>query len=157
MSEGESSHGPSMQRSRYVLVSACRNEEAYVAALIECIASQTVQPVRWVIVDDGSTDATAARSAARGRELSCLQIATMPGGRPRSFASRVYALQHGYELVKDLDFDFIGFLDADIRVKPDYYERLMRCFQADDKLGLGGGLVIDQYEDRTEDVRKGSE
>jgi biofilm PGA synthesis N-glycosyltransferase PgaC len=146
-----------MPNNSYVIISASRNEEAYVEELIDCIAAQTIRPVRWVIVDDGSTDATYAKSVKRGEQLPFLQVAKMPGGRPRSFASQVYAAQHGAELVKDLQFEFIGFLDADIRVQPDYYEQLMARFHADPKLGLVGGAVIDQYADRVENIRKGSE
>lgn len=146
-----------MSKNAYVIISASRNEEAYVEELIDCIAAQTIRPVRWVIVDDGSTDATYVKSAARAETLPFLQVVKMPGGRPRSFASQVYAAMHGAELVKEQDYDFIGFLDADIRVQPNYYEQLMMRFAADLKLGLAGGAVIDQYADRTENIRKGSE
>jgi glycosyltransferase involved in cell wall biosynthesis len=146
-----------MRTESYVLVSACRNEAGYIDGLIEAISTQTVRPVRWIIVDDGSTDDTAARAEAQVANVRFLQIVKMPSGRPRSFASQVYAAQHGYELLKDLSFDFIGFLDADIRVGPDYYSRLLSFFQADPHLGLCGGAVIDKYEDRLVNFRKGSE
>jgi glycosyltransferase involved in cell wall biosynthesis len=146
-----------MPDNSYVIISASRNEEAYVEGLIDCIAAQTIPPLRWVIVDDGSTDATYAKSLRRAAALDWLQVVKMPGGRPRSFASQVYAAQHGAEVVRGLDFAFIGFLDADIRVQPDYYEQLLARFHADPKLGLAGGIVVDQYAGRVEDIRKGSE
>jgi glycosyltransferase involved in cell wall biosynthesis len=146
-----------LQNNSYVLVSASRNEEAYIDGLIDAISAQTVQPVRWILVDDGSTDDTYARAAARSADLPFLQIVKMPGGRPRSFTSQVWAAQHGYEQVRGLSFDFIGFLDADIRVDCHYYKRLMDCFRAEPRLGLAGGVVIDRYENRTENNRKGSE
>ena len=141
----------------YVLVSACRNEEAYIDGLIDCIAAQTLRPVLWLIVDDGSTDDTYARAAARAKDLPFLKIVRMPGGRPRSFTSQVYAAQHGAEIAREMIFDFIGFLDADIRLQPDYYQRLVSFFHADRRLGLGGGVVIDQYGDKLVNVRQGSE
>ena len=147
----------SMRNKSYVLVSACRNEETYIEGLIDTIAAQTIPPVRWIIVDDGSTDDTYARAAARSRDLAWVQIIKMPGGRPRSFTSQVFAAQHGYEQLKGFQFDFIGFLDADIRVENNYYERLLEYFQADPGLGLAGGVVIDRYEHRTENTREGSE
>src|SRR5271166_1220639 len=146
-----------MRTERYALVSACRNEGGYIGGLIEAISAQTVRPIRWIIVDDGSTDDTAARAEAQAANLPFLQIVRMPSDRPRSFASQVFAVQHAYELLKNLSFEFIGFLDADIRVGPDYYSRLIDCFQADPYLGLCGGAVIDKYEDRLVNLRKGSE
>src|SRR5690348_14292337 len=128
-----------MAGNRYVIISACRNEEAYIDGLIDAIAAQSVKPLRWIIVDDGSTDGMHARVAERSQGLQFLEIVKMPGGRPRSFTSQVYAAQHGAALAAALDYDFIGFLDADIRMQPDYYEQLMEHFQRDPLLGLGGG------------------
>jgi biofilm PGA synthesis N-glycosyltransferase PgaC len=146
-----------LQSQPYVLISACRNEDEYIDGLIQTIAAQTALPACWIIVDDGSTDDTYARAAARARDLPFLHVLKMPGDRPRSFASQAFAAQHGYEQVRDLKFDFIGFLDADIRVGSQYYERLMAAFRANSRLGLAGGAVIDQYAGRTENIRKGSE
>ena len=146
-----------MERQTYVLVSACRNEEKYLDGLAEMIAAQTVPPLRWIIVDDGSTDRTYERAEEWAARLPYLQVVRMPGGRPRSFSSQVYAAQHGSEVAKSLNFDFIGFLDADIKLPPDYYEALLQRFDQENGLGLGGGIVIDQYSDRTENIRAGSE
>lgn len=147
----------SMPTKSYVLVSACRNEGDYIDGLIEAVSSQTVRPVCWIIVDDASTDDTAVRAEARSANVPFLKLVKMPSRRPRSFASQVYAAQYGLQLVKDMAFDFIGFLDADIRIGPDYYRRLIDFFEADHRLGLCGGAVVDKYEDRLEDIRKGSE
>lgn len=146
-----------MTRESYVLVSACRNEEDFIEGLIDNIAAQTVRPARWVIVDDGSTDGTYERAVRRAAGLPFVDIVRMPGGRPRSFASQVYAAQHGASLVVNAGAGFIGFLDADIRLQPDYYERLLARFAGDARLGLAGGIVVDQYPDRQEHIRKGSE
>lgn len=146
-----------MPNQSYVLISACRNESGYVEKLIDAIAAQKIRPLRWIIVDDGSTDDTYARAVAKSAQLPFVEVAKMPGGRVRSFSSQVYAAMYGSERVKDLPYDFLGFLDADILVKPDYYERLMEFMNADPQLGICGGAVIDQFADRVVDTRKGSE
>lgn len=146
-----------MRPQSYVIISACRNEADYIEGLIDTIAAQSHLPLKWLIVDDGSTDDTIVRAVSRGRDIPFVQVVQMSGGRPRSFSSQVYAAQHGAELVRSLSHNFIGFLDADIRLGPDYFERLLAGFTADAKLGLAGGVVIDQYADRQENIRKGSE
>ena len=40
----------------YVLVTPARNEEDYIEGVIESVASQSVLPLKWIIVSDGSTD-----------------------------------------------------------------------------------------------------
>ena len=44
----------------YVLITPARNEAAFIEKTIESVIHQTVLPAKWVIVDDGSTDNTAA-------------------------------------------------------------------------------------------------
>jgi glycosyltransferase involved in cell wall biosynthesis len=47
-----------MTRESYVLVTAARNEEAFIDKAIESIVSRTILPRAWMIVSDGSTDGT---------------------------------------------------------------------------------------------------
>ena len=49
---------PASQIPSFVLITAAHNEEAYLEYVIESVARQTARPARWVIVDDGSADAT---------------------------------------------------------------------------------------------------
>jgi poly-beta-1,6-N-acetyl-D-glucosamine synthase len=143
--------------SRYAIVSACRNESEYIDGLVDSVASQTLKPWRWVIVDDGSTDDTYARAAKRQRDLTFLQVVKSPNDGQRSFASQAYAANFGYQLLRSDEFDFIGFLDADIRLGKDYYERVLAVLCTAPRLGLAGGAVIDHYPGRTENPRLGSE
>ena len=43
---------------RYLLISPCRNEADFMRQTLDTVVAQSVRPARWVIVDDGSTDAT---------------------------------------------------------------------------------------------------
>jgi poly-beta-1,6-N-acetyl-D-glucosamine synthase len=149
----------STQNRRYVLVSAIRNEAAYIEGLIDTVAAQTVKPVRWLIVDDGSSDNTfemAAKKVERDKS-GFMEMSRMPSYRPWSFASQAYAANFGYELLNDTQFEYVGFLDADIRIGPDYYERLIEFFDRDPKLGLGGGRVVDKCKGGDRIRNQGSE
>ena len=42
----------------YVLITPARNEAEFIGLTIESVLAQTVRPIKWVIVSDGSTDAT---------------------------------------------------------------------------------------------------
>ena len=46
--------------TKYVVISPVRDEEAYLTFTINSMIAQTVRPSEWVIVNDGSTDGTAA-------------------------------------------------------------------------------------------------
>ena len=43
---------------RYVIVTPARNEEQFIELTVRSMIAQTVLPLRWVIVSDGSTDRT---------------------------------------------------------------------------------------------------
>ena len=43
---------------KYVLITPARNEAAFIEQTIQAVVNQTVTPLKWVIVSDGSTDGT---------------------------------------------------------------------------------------------------
>ena len=43
---------------RYVLITPARNEAEFIELTIKSVVGQTVQPIKWIIVSDGSTDGT---------------------------------------------------------------------------------------------------
>jgi glycosyltransferase involved in cell wall biosynthesis len=43
---------------KYVLITPARNEPAFIEQTIKSVIQQTILPLKWVIVSDGSTDGT---------------------------------------------------------------------------------------------------
>jgi glycosyltransferase involved in cell wall biosynthesis len=128
----------------YVLITPARNEEANIARTIQSVACQTILPQKWVIVSDGSTDRTDEIVQKNMSECSWLELIRMPEHRDRQFAAKVSAFNAGYEKVKDLQYDIIGNLDADISFGPDYFEFLLSKFQEDPNLGVAGTPFIEE-------------
>jgi glycosyltransferase involved in cell wall biosynthesis len=126
------------------LITPARNESAFIENTLESMIRQTALPVKWVIVDDGSTDRTAAmvrRYLAQHRWIDLVQL---PQGRDRSFAAKVQAFNAGYERVKHLDYEVVGNLDADLSFDADYLEFLLRRFSEDGKLGVAGTVFKEE-------------
>ena len=42
----------------YVLITPARNEAAFIELTIQSVVGQTILPLKWIIVSDGSTDGT---------------------------------------------------------------------------------------------------
>jgi glycosyltransferase involved in cell wall biosynthesis len=133
-----------MNTYEYVLVTAAYNEERFIGKTIQSIVEQTHVPKKWVIVSDGSTDRTdeIVRSYTRAHEF--IQLHRISEEHPRNFAAQVNAINTGCRLLKDLDFDFIGNVDADVSFEPEYYERLLAKFGEDANLGLAGGYIHEE-------------
>jgi glycosyltransferase involved in cell wall biosynthesis len=125
---------------RYVLISPARNEEAFIEKTIQSVVSQTARPVRWVIVNDGSTDGTGRIIGRYAALHEWIEVVNMPERRDRSFAAKVHSFKAGYEKVKTLDHHIVGNLDADVSFDSDFLEFLLARFNEDPRLGVAGTI-----------------
>lgn len=146
MGDNRSATHPS---EKYVLLTAARNEEKYIARAIETVASQTILPERWVIVSDSSTDKTdEIIQEYRGR-ISWLTYRRRDKSDAKTdFASKVHALTLGYEELRTGSYSFLGILDADVTLEPTYYEQILSRFHRNLRLGISGGYVYEMQNGR---------
>jgi len=135
----------------YVLVTPARNEEAFLEKTIESVIHQTVLPVKWVIVDDGSTDRTPEIIGRYLPQHPWMEMVQMPQRRDRSFAAKVHSFNAGFQRVKDLPFEIIGNLDADISFDTDHLAFLLERFGEDTTLGVAGTVFREEgYSSETD-------
>ncbi|MGA9142872.1 MAG: glycosyltransferase family 2 protein [Candidatus Acidiferrales bacterium] len=123
---------------RYVLITPARNEAASIEQTIQAVVAQTIHPLRWVIVSDGSTDGTDEIVSRYAEQHDSLKLVRMPERKERHFAGKVHAFNAGYATVKDLEFDVIGNLDADITMDEGYFAFLLGKFAENPQLGVAG-------------------
>jgi len=122
----------------YVLITPARNEAQFLEATIMSVVMQTVRPIKWVIVSDGSTDGTDEIVRKYATHHSWIELVRMPERRERHFAGKVHAFNAGYAKVQALDYEALGNLDADVSFEPDYFAYLLRKLADDRTLGLVG-------------------
>lgn len=125
------------------LVTPARNEEAFIEATIRSVVAQTVRPVRWVIVSDGSTDGTDAIVRRYAAENPWIELLRMPERRDRQFGAKANCFNAGYARLEGNSFEIIGNLDADITFGPDYLQFLLERFAADPRLGVAGTPFVE--------------
>jgi glycosyltransferase involved in cell wall biosynthesis len=140
---------------KYVLITPAHNEEAFIEKTLASMVAQTLQPERWIIVDDGSTDGTAEIVEGYTKRFPWIELLRRPQRLDRSFAGKVHAFNAGLERVGSLDFDVIGNLDADISFDPDYLEFLMKKFATDPTLGVAGTPFLENGYDSARDSFEG--
>jgi len=129
---------------RFVLITPARNEEEHIEKLIQSVTSQTFLPLKWVIVNDGSTDATANIVSSYLAKHEWIELLNLPSHRDHSFAAKVFAVNAGLERVKKLDCEVVGNLDSDVSFDPDYFEFLMKKFREDPSLGVAGTIFQEE-------------
>jgi hypothetical protein len=124
----------------YVLITPARNEAAFIERTIQSVAKQTVRPIRWVIVNDGSTDDTRRIVGHYAAMYDWIDVVDMPERRDRSFAAKVHAFNAGYDKAKVLAHDIVGNLDGDVSFEEDFLEFLVGRFADDSALGVAGTI-----------------
>jgi glycosyltransferase involved in cell wall biosynthesis len=129
---------------RYALLTAAYNEEGLIAGTIESVASQTIRPIRWVIASDGSTDRTDQIVQDACARHSFMRFLRVDRALARGVARKVNALRLAHMELRDSEYAFVGNLDADVSFDNNYYETLLRRFQADHSLGITGGLICER-------------
>jgi glycosyltransferase involved in cell wall biosynthesis len=132
----------------YVLVSAARNEEAYIERTIRAVTAQTCAPTQWLIVSDGSTDKTDEIVHRYADLYPFIKLWRVQLRRDRSFGSKAMAINDGYEMIRHLEHEFVGILDVDITFSTQYYERVMAHMDAQPDLGIAGGILYDVWDGR---------
>jgi glycosyltransferase involved in cell wall biosynthesis len=107
---------------------------------LDSVAAQTVLPSLWVIVDDGSTDATPEILEEYQSKLPFLRIVRRADrGRRRVGPGVVEAFNAGLATVDLDEFDYVCKLDLDLELPPHYFERLIERMEKNPRLGTTSG------------------
>jgi len=140
---------------KYILITPARNEDAYIEKTIQSVVSQTILPMKWIIISDGSTDHTDEIVKKYTARHLWIELLRMPERKERSFAAKVHCFNAGYERVKNLNYDIIGNLDADISFDEVYIEFLLDKFANIPALGVAGTPFMEGAYRSTTDSYEG--
>lgn len=144
---------------RYVLISPCRNEADFMRQTLDSVIAQSVRPAGWVIVDDGSTDATPRILAEYQSQHDWITVVTRTDrGRRAVGPGVIEAFYAGYETINPDDYAYLCKLDLDLKLPPRYFEGLMERMEANPAIATCSGkayiwehgqLVNERHGDET--------
>ena len=130
---------------RIVIITPTRNEEKYIRTTIECMIQQTVLPIKWVIVNDGSTDKTGNIIQQFYEKYPFIEYVSLADrGYRQPGKGVVEAFYEGYKKVEAFDFDIVAKFDADLEFPPDTLEKICQAFENAPLLGIAGGTQYEQ-------------
>jgi glycosyltransferase involved in cell wall biosynthesis len=127
---------------RYVIVTPVRDEEAYLRFTVESVIRQTIRPVEYVIVNDGSKDSTGKIIDDYARQYPWIRpVHRKDRGFRKVGGGIIEAFYDGYNVLSCHDWGFLAKLDGDLSFEPDYFEKCFEQFQQNPRLGIGGGTL----------------
>ncbi|MCM1296447.1 MAG: glycosyltransferase [Muribaculaceae bacterium] len=122
------------------------NVEQYLDRCMESLLRQTYRNLEIILVDDGSTDSSAAMCDAYAEKDRRVRVVHKPNGGLSD------ARNAGLKMVTG---DYIGYVDSDDWVEPDMYARLYQaCAGQDAQLAVC--RYFSEYRDRTVSGGNGS-
>ena len=143
---------------RYVLISPCRNEEQYMLQTLDSVLAQSVLPDKWIIVDDGSTDATPRILREYADKYPWIEIVTKADrGRRAVGPGVIEAFYTGYSTIDPKEFGFLCKLDLDLKLPPRYFEILLDRMVESPRIATCSGKSYVEQEGNLVDENHGDE
>lgn len=125
----------------YYIVIPAHNEEAFIQLTLDSLATQTVLPKKVVVVNDNSTDKTAAIVTEFAQKHPWISLVNKTSEAVHLPGSKVIQAFHkGFETL-DQNYDVIVKLDADLILPDNYFETILSIFKNDPKVGMAGGFA----------------
>ena len=125
---------------RYCIITPCRDEAAYARRTLDRVLGQSRPPDLWVIVDDGSTDATPEILDEYAALHPSIRVVRRPDRGVRKVGPGVIdAFYAGYAAIEPGEFDYICKLDLDLDLPARYFEILIERMEADPRIGTASG------------------
>jgi beta-1,4-N-acetylglucosaminyltransferase len=137
-----------MSGAGWAAITPARNEAENLPRLAASLAAQRTPPREWIIVDNGSTDATPEVAGALAAEHAWIRVLELPASEaPRRGAASMRAFNAGLAALAIVP-RAVANIDADVSLPPDYLAQLDDAFTADPRLGIAGGSCFELEDGR---------
>ena len=124
---------------KFYLIIPAHNEADFISKTLLSLINQSLRPAKIVVVDDNSTDDTAAIVTNLSKKYPWISLvsntsseAHLPGGKI------INAFYKGYESL-DSEYDVVCKFDADVIFPKNYLETLANHYQNNPRLGMVAG------------------
>ncbi|HLH77668.1 MAG TPA: glycosyltransferase family A protein [Candidatus Binataceae bacterium] len=128
--------------NQVLVITPARDEERLLPGLIASVVAQSVRPQHWIIIDDGSRDATGRLADGAAREQRWIEVIHLPGDSQRA-AGGESAVARVLRERAAMEFDFLLRLDADLSFDAFFIAQLLDEFERDAQLGIAGPTLLE--------------
>jgi glycosyltransferase involved in cell wall biosynthesis len=125
---------------KYYLIIPTYNEEKFISLTLQSLVEQTVLPSKVVVVNDNSTDGTAAIIEKFAKQYPWISLVNKVSNAIHLPGSKVIQAFHEGEKHIDENYDILVKIDADLIFPSNYFETIISHFQSDERIGMVGGF-----------------
>jgi poly-beta-1,6-N-acetyl-D-glucosamine synthase len=127
----------------YAAITSAYNEEHFLPHLIRSMVAQTSRPLRWIIIDDGSSDSTGSILADAARRYSWIEALHCDLRKERA-AGGEFVVQRVLRNHPVHESEFLFRVDADVTLEANHVEVLLAEFVRDERLGIASGTLYER-------------
>lgn len=134
---------------KFVIITPVRNEDQYISTTMKSMITQTLLPLEWIIVNDGSTDNTEniINDLMKGKSF-IKYIGLKDRGWRKPGKGVIESFYEGFTKIETKNYDILAKFDGDLEFPPYTLEKISTAFSKDPKLGITGGT---RYERKRKD------
>ncbi len=133
-----------------VIIAPVRDEAELIRLTLDSMVAQTVKPIEWIIVDDGSQDGTADIVREYAAKHPFIRLVQRPDRGFRKVGGGVVAaFKFGITQIEHQEYEYIAKLDGDMSFGPRYLECMFEQFALEPKLAAVSGKVYREEEGQT--------
>jgi biofilm PGA synthesis N-glycosyltransferase PgaC len=125
--------------NKFAIVTPVKDEIKYFPKTINSILNQKIQPNKWIIIDDGSTDGTTELIKQLESQNNWVEGVYREPEKQRKPGGE-FVLGIGIKMLKLEDYDFIARMDGDLEFSQSYFQQLLERFEKDKNLGIASGV-----------------
>ena len=130
---------------KYIIITPAFNEENNIERTIRSVIKQTILPIEWIIVNDGSTDETANVVMKYCIEYPWIRLYSFPNSAVK-FGEHVHKnFYRGYDEISCKNWRYIVKLDADLDIdRKDFFEFQLQKMNQNSLLGICSGITYSE-------------
>lgn len=125
----------------YAVISPVKDEAEHLARTAESMIAQSHRPLRWVIVDDGSIDETAAIASRYAREHGWITVISSGRQGARERGGKIVGAFNAGLATLERTPDFVVKMDGDLFLPAHYFSWVAETFARVPRAGIVGGTT----------------
>ena len=134
---------------KYIIITPAYNEEKYIRYTLDSVVNQTIKPIQWIIVNDGSTDNTAKIVEEYTNKYDWIKLINKSKSNYLFGQNVVKLFYYGLENCSIKDYDYLMKLDADLDIDSEnYINYQLKKFSKEPKLGICSGITYYYFNNK---------